>query len=40
MLAEEGAESVDRIPDTLQALIAARIDRLPPRRRPCCSGRP
>jgi class 3 adenylate cyclase/tetratricopeptide (TPR) repeat protein len=31
MLAEEGVESVDRIPDTLQALIAARIDRLPPR---------
>ena len=29
MLAEEGVESVDRIPDTLQALIAARIDRLP-----------
>jgi class 3 adenylate cyclase/tetratricopeptide (TPR) repeat protein len=29
MLAEEGAESVDRIPDTVQALIAARIDRLP-----------
>ena len=31
MLAEEGVESVDRIPDTLQALIAARIDRLPSR---------
>jgi len=30
MIAEEGVESVDRIPDTLQALIAARIDRLPP----------
>src|SRR3954470_2823558 len=30
MVAEEGVESVDRIPDTLQALIAARIDRLPP----------
>jgi class 3 adenylate cyclase/tetratricopeptide (TPR) repeat protein len=30
MLAEEGIQSVDRIPDTLQALIAARIDRLPP----------
>ncbi len=30
MLAEEGVESVDRIPDTVQALIAARIDRLPP----------
>ncbi len=29
MLAEEGIQSVDRIPDTLQALIAARIDRLP-----------
>jgi class 3 adenylate cyclase/tetratricopeptide (TPR) repeat protein len=29
MLAEEGVESVDRIPDTVQALIAARIDRLP-----------
>jgi class 3 adenylate cyclase/tetratricopeptide (TPR) repeat protein len=29
MLAEEGAESVERIPDTVQALIAARIDRLP-----------
>ena len=29
MIAEEGVESVDRIPDTLQALIAARIDRLP-----------
>jgi class 3 adenylate cyclase/tetratricopeptide (TPR) repeat protein len=30
MLAEEGFECVDRIPDTVQALIAARIDRLPP----------
>src|SRR3954470_24753096 len=29
MLAEEGVDSVDRIPDTVQALIAARIDRLP-----------
>jgi class 3 adenylate cyclase/tetratricopeptide (TPR) repeat protein len=29
MLAEEGSESVERIPDTVQALIAARIDRLP-----------
>ena len=29
MLAEEGIESVERIPDTVQALIAARIDRLP-----------
>jgi class 3 adenylate cyclase/tetratricopeptide (TPR) repeat protein len=29
MLAEEGIQSVDRIPDTVQALIAARIDRLP-----------
>ena len=29
MLAEEGTESVERIPDTVQALIAARIDRLP-----------
>jgi class 3 adenylate cyclase/tetratricopeptide (TPR) repeat protein len=29
MLAEEGIDSVERIPDTLQALIAARIDRLP-----------
>src|SRR5438876_965682 len=29
MVAEEGAESVERIPDTVQALIAARIDRLP-----------
>jgi len=29
MIAEEGVESVDRIPDTLQALIAARIDQLP-----------
>src|SRR6266581_8693597 len=29
MLAEEGAESVERIPDTVQALIAARIDRVP-----------
>src|SRR5437773_334812 len=28
MVAEEGAESVERIPDTVQALIAARIDRL------------
>src|SRR5947208_2445491 len=27
MLAEEGTESVERIPDTVQALIAARIDR-------------
>src|SRR5439155_8592997 len=31
MVAEEGIESVERIPDTLQALIAARIDRLPAR---------
>jgi class 3 adenylate cyclase/tetratricopeptide (TPR) repeat protein len=29
MLLEQGAEGSDRIPDTLQALIAARIDRLP-----------
>src|SRR5207247_8937226 len=29
MLSEEGVESVNRIPDTVQALIAARIDRLP-----------
>ena len=29
MLAEEGINSVERIPDTVQALIAARIDRLP-----------
>jgi class 3 adenylate cyclase len=29
MLSEEGIESVERIPDTVQALIAARIDRLP-----------
>ena len=29
MLVEEGAEGGDRIPDSLQALIAARIDRLP-----------
>ena len=29
MLLEEGAGGGDRIPDTLQALIAARIDRLP-----------
>ncbi len=30
MLAEDGAEGIGRIPDTLQALIAARIDRLAP----------
>jgi class 3 adenylate cyclase/tetratricopeptide (TPR) repeat protein len=30
MLAEEGSEGIGRIPDTLQALIAARIDRLAP----------
>ena len=30
MLAEEGSEGIGRIPDTLQALIAARIDRLDP----------
>jgi class 3 adenylate cyclase len=30
MLAEEGREGIGRIPDTLQALIAARIDRLAP----------
>src|SRR4051794_16844025 len=30
MLAEQGLECVDKIPDTVQALIAARIDRLPP----------
>jgi class 3 adenylate cyclase/tetratricopeptide (TPR) repeat protein len=29
MLAEQGLECVDKIPDTVQALIAARIDRLP-----------
>src|ERR671935_1306256 len=29
MLAEDGLECVDKIPDTVQALIAARIDRLP-----------
>src|SRR5207247_1816894 len=29
MLGEEGIDSVERIPDTVQALIAARIDRLP-----------
>ena len=29
LVAEEGAGSVERIPDTVQALIAARIDRLP-----------
>src|SRR3954468_8788373 len=29
MLVEEGADGRDRIPDTLQALIGARIDRLP-----------
>ena len=30
MLAEDGAAGIGRIPDTLQALIAARIDRLGP----------
>ncbi len=30
MLSEDGAEGIGRIPDTLQALIAARIDRLAP----------
>ena len=30
MLARAAAPRVERIPDTLQALIAARIDRLPP----------
>jgi class 3 adenylate cyclase/tetratricopeptide (TPR) repeat protein len=30
MLSEEGAAGIGRIPDTLQALIAARIDRLAP----------
>jgi predicted ATPase/class 3 adenylate cyclase len=30
MLAEDGSEGIGRIPDTLQALIAARIDRLAP----------
>src|SRR3954462_1116866 len=30
MLAEDGSAGIDRIPDTLQALIAARIDRLDP----------
>jgi class 3 adenylate cyclase len=30
MLAEEGSDWLDRIPDTLQAMIGARIDRLPP----------
>ncbi|MDX6507312.1 MAG: hypothetical protein QOG06_1956 [Gaiellaceae bacterium] len=30
MLSEDGSEGIGRIPDTLQALIAARIDRLAP----------
>ncbi len=30
MLVERGGDGAERIPDTLQALIAARIDRLPP----------
>jgi predicted ATPase/class 3 adenylate cyclase len=30
MLAEDGSDGIGRIPDTLQALIAARIDRLAP----------
>ena len=30
LLAEEGGGAPERIPDTVQALIAARIDRLPP----------
>jgi class 3 adenylate cyclase/tetratricopeptide (TPR) repeat protein len=30
MLSEDGADGIGRIPDTLQALIAARIDRLAP----------
>ena len=42
MLAEcEGrplSEFAERIPDTLQALIAARIDRLPPEERRCSSA--
>jgi class 3 adenylate cyclase/tetratricopeptide (TPR) repeat protein len=33
MLAERPRAGTERIPDTLQALIAARIDRLPPRER-------
>jgi class 3 adenylate cyclase/tetratricopeptide (TPR) repeat protein len=33
MLSEEGIDSVERIPDTVQALIAARIDRLPPQEK-------
>jgi tetratricopeptide (TPR) repeat protein len=33
MLAERPRSGVERIPDTLQALIAARIDRLPPAQR-------
>jgi class 3 adenylate cyclase/tetratricopeptide (TPR) repeat protein len=33
VLEREGAGGVERIPDSLQALIGARIDRLPPRHR-------
>ena len=41
MLLERGGDrAADRIPDTVQALIAARIDRLPLRRSRCCSAPP
>jgi predicted ATPase len=33
MLSDNGGSEVERIPDTVQALIAARIDRLPPREK-------
>ena len=39
MLAEAARARAERIPDTLQALIAARIDRLPPREGRCSSAR-
>ena len=40
MLAERPRDGSERIPDTLQALIAARIDRLPVRRRAGSSSAP
>ena len=40
MLAERQGGGMERIPDTLQALIAARIDRLPSPASGGCSSAP
>ena len=40
LVEQDGDGRVERIPDTLQALIAARIDRLPAGREDACSSAP